>query len=568
MQRCGRNSMSDWIKRNLSCFDCGSSDALQESTHHYKCFSCGKSFKKRDRGEAVMIESSKNDKPSSDVIFPGKSYEIKTRRISLETAEKYKITSLKYTGYVSKQSVTDEWCFCFNNYVNGVLTTQKLRSVNNKKLQRVFGDQKEDKTLYGQWLFQPNPQRFVVITEGEFDAAVVHQEGGFAAVSVRNGAEGAVRNIKENMDWLSKWGYVILAFDNDAPGQKAVQACLAEPNLFEPGKLKIVHWPLKDANDMLLADRGHEIKRLVWDAEEWRPNDLLKISDYIEEALEKPKQGMDTPWPDLTNAILGWRPGTLNIIAGAAQIGKTEVVTEIIYDLMTKKVPVWLYSSEQILSETPQRLASKAMQVPLYLPNTKWEKDKIREKMMEFDKYFVRWYPKVAITAELILSRMKYSYLADKAKVFVVDNLKAIEGQLDDVYGKGMNKLMTEFKTFAVTHNVVVIVLSHLSKDKKQQKAGAKDDSWGTGRIPALENIYGSSSIEAWADLVISLARNYLSEDAFERTVTHVTLLKNRLPGERSSRRLYLQYVSDIGRLIPLPNADYEAYFDDEGDKK
>ncbi len=549
--------MGQWLQRNLSCFECGSSDAMQESEHHYKCFSCGKSFLKREKGDVVSSETPViRDK---NLLPCGSYYDIKSRKITRDTAQKYKISCTKYTGTFGHgdniEYVDNHWVFLFNKHSNGSLVSQKIRSCENKSHMKIVGDT-SNKELFGQSLFPPNPNRPIIITEGEFDAAVVYQETGYASVSINNGAESAVSNIRANIDWLSKWANCILAFDNDKPGQDATQKVI-EANLFEPGKLKLAHWALKDANDMLLADKSLEIKKAIWDAEEYRPKDLFTPKDCVELALTEPKAGVKTPWPDLTKALNGWRLNTVVTVAAADGIGKTELVDEVLTSLIEQNCKVWIYSSEQEPEETLQRQAGKQLGIPLHIPNAKWDKDAIREKILSFENKIYMWRPEKAISTEEVFERMRYASIAYGTKYFIIDHLKGVESQLTDPI-RGMGKFLCDLKGFVKVHKACVILMAHVAKDKKQGRVGQTDESWNRGRVPTKESVYGSSAITAWSDVIIALSRNVESEDPYEACVTKLSILKNRLMGNRGIKAIYLQYVEDVGRLIELSKADYE----------
>lgn len=559
-----------WLNRNLPCFECGSSDAMQESEHHFKCFSCTKTFLKRDinmentnnAGEKVEFSNNRG------LLPVGEFYDLKSRLISKVTAQKYKISCLKFNGTFghgdNSTYVSDHWVFLFNRYANGKLISQKLRSCADKNLMKQVGDTK-NKDLYGQQLYTPNPNRPIIITEGEFDAAVVNQETDMAAVSVNSGAGGAVNDIKSNIDWLSKWAYAILAFDNDSAGEEARQKVL-DANIFEPGKVRIAYWPSKDANDLLLEGRSLDIRKTLWNAEEYRPKDIFKPSDCLESALTKPVPGTNTPWTGLTEAIAGFSSNNIITIAAADGIGKTEVVDEIIAKMVSEKKKIWLYSCEQEPEDTLRRQAGKKLDLPLHLPGAKWDEDKIKESILSLDDLLYMWRPETSVTTESFLSKMKYVHIAYGVKYFILDHLKGIESQLLDP-NRGMGKFISDLKGFVKVHDSCVILLSHVAKDKKQGKVGQEDESWNRGRVPTKESVFGSSAINAWSNIVIGLSRNVEADDPAEACITKMSILKNRLLGNRGSKTIYLQYIEDTGRLIEMPKIDYEELMDKDDEE-
>lgn len=553
--------MSDWYQRNLPCIECGSSDAMQESEHHFKCFSCNKVFLKKDMCRSdkhIGADMSKNP----DLIDIGNYYDLKKRGITEKTCRKFNITCVKYTGsfgHGDKQHyVNDSWCYVFNTISNNSIIKQKVRRVDEKKDQKQFGDT-TSKEMFGQSAFNPDSSRSIVITEGEFDSAVVWQETGYNAISTTCGHTSLLKDIVNNFDYLSKYKDVIIGLDNDDVANETVKKFLESdiPNKLGPGKLRIAKWAMKDANELLLAGRAPDIKRAIWDAEEYKPEDLFTAEDFLEESLKDPEMGLQTPWVSLTNSIMGWGENTVNTVAAADGIGKTEVVDEIIHKAINDGVKVWLYSSEQSGSQTFRRQAGKAMNLPLHIPGVQADKELIKKHILNCNNKIIVWKPKKLVTTSELIERMTYVSVAQGVKLFIIDHLKGIEAQMSDT-NREMSKLLAELKLFVDSHKCSVILMSHVAKDKRQGKLGKDDDSWNRGRIPTKENIYGSSAIAAWSDVIIVLSRNVEAENPDEACVTRLSILKKRLMGNRGLQALYLKYIEDSGRLVEIEQIDYE----------
>ena len=98
----------------------------------------------------------------------------------------------------------------------------------------------------------------MVVTEGELDCLSVSmiQQNKWPTVSVKNGAQGAKRDVQKSLEWLESFETVVFMFDMDDAGQSAARACAS---VLTPGKAKIAQLPLKDANEMLMANRGKRL---------------------------------------------------------------------------------------------------------------------------------------------------------------------------------------------------------------------------------------------------------------------------------------------------------------------
>jgi twinkle protein len=116
--------------------------------------------------------------------------------------------------------------------------------------------------LYGEWLWHSAAKKKVIITEGELDTLSVSQvlDHQCPVVSLPNGSGAASKHISTRLKWLNGFDEIMLCFDQDEPGQKAVNACIP---LFPPDKVTVAKLPLKDASEMLQAGREQELEQAL-----------------------------------------------------------------------------------------------------------------------------------------------------------------------------------------------------------------------------------------------------------------------------------------------------------------
>ena len=135
----------------------------------------------------------------------------------------------------------------------------------------------KEAALYGQWLWRDKGNN-VTVVEGELDALSMSQafDHKWPVVSVKTGAAGAKRDIKQAIEWLEGFDSVVFMFDNDEVGQKAALECAA---LLSPRKAKIARLPLKDASEMLMANRVPELIDAFWGAKEFAPDGIINGED-------------------------------------------------------------------------------------------------------------------------------------------------------------------------------------------------------------------------------------------------------------------------------------------------
>jgi len=301
------------IKPREQCPDCAAKglDTAKDNLAIYAdgkyCQSCG------------YIEKVAPIKEYSALIA-GTVQELKDRGLTLKTCEKYNIRTTLYTGRLNGIDVDKEPIRIFPYYDKGKVVKQKIKSALDKKKQSQKGNT-EDKSLFGQNLFSPSEKIPVVITEGEEDAAAMWQMTQLPSVSIGNGAGNAKKELAINLEWLSGFKEVLLAFDNDAPGLEAFNSSVL---LFEPGKVKKVNFPLKDANEMLKAGREDEVKKCLWNAEIVKPSTIVFPSEVANKVLQKPNYGIPFPWPSMTKATYGMRTGEVYLLAGPTSSGKEQ----------------------------------------------------------------------------------------------------------------------------------------------------------------------------------------------------------------------------------------------------
>lgn len=166
--------------------------------------------------------------------------------------------------------------------------------------------------------------RTLFITEGQKDAMALTQvvkkfstTGKMPAViSLPNGVK-SVDKMQQYIKHFDRWAEVVLCFDMDDAGREAVKNFL----LIYP-EAKVAKYPLKDAHDMLMANREEELFQAVFfNAKTQLPDKLKRSSDVWDLASKRPEQGMSWPWPSLTSLTRGIRRGEGYYIGGGVKMG-------------------------------------------------------------------------------------------------------------------------------------------------------------------------------------------------------------------------------------------------------
>jgi len=420
------------------------------------------------------------------------------------------------------------------------MVAQKLRYP-NKDFK--FIGQPKRATLFGQQLWRDGG-KMVVVTEGEIDAMTVSQLQGnkWPVVSVQNGAQAAKRELSKQLDWLEKFDRVILMFDMDEPGRKAVEECAP---LFSPGKCKVASLPLKDANEMLLAGRGAEVIDAIWGAKEYRPDGLVSFKD-IKERIKKPIE-LGLPWwlDGLTDATYGRRYSELYAFGAGTGVGKTDWLTQqIAFDITELKQKVGLLFLETPVEELGKRVAGKLAGRTFHIPDSGWTEeeldrcvDAIEEGGFMYDSFGqTDW--------EVIKGHIRYMALSMDIRIFYVDHLTAMADTQDE---KGsLEQIMKEMAGLAKELNIIINFVSHLTTPEgKPHEEG--------GRV-TIRHFKGSRAIGFWSHFMFGLERNQQDDNEDLRQVTTFRCLKDRYTGRATGQTFFLRYDPLTGLLREIAN--------------
>ena len=571
--------MSEEISPRTQCPECAKNGGDGKNLAHYAdggtyCHKCGTPKGKYSNGLDLVS---------------GTLADLSHRRINKETTEKYRVREKLFTGYINKDfpQVVNERVMIYPFTENGKVVAQLIRSVNIKKAMGFRG--KKVNQLWGMDKFNPSKQWPVIVTEGHDDAMAAYQMTGtnnkdakyksssIAAVSVPKGAGNAHQAILDNLPWLAQWKEILICFDSDEAGRMAAEKCIGE---CEPGTVRNISLPLKDAGDMLKEGRIEEFKKAVWNAERIRPSTIVFPEDIRDKIFTPPEFGSPWPWPSMTKATYGRRKGELYLLAAATSIGKTEIVREIVFHLLENGEKAGVFSLEQQPEQTMQRYIGSAMGQRLYLPGCEgWDEAVMQVHYDKFARNIALYQPCSGILSlDALLTNIRWLNKSEGMEFFVIDNLKAlatnpqIEGKKVALHDY-LSFCQGAFFTIVRQLNINIFVLNHLAEDKIAKQAYVsispknRDEyldrtseemqkfinrpgmTWETGRMPSIENIFGGGNIKDLTDYILVASRNRMSEDYDEHRTIKMKFLKTRLDSTYEGFQFLLRYNYTTGRL-------------------
>lgn len=532
---------SQFIK-HTECSKCGSSDGRSlYSDGHSFCFCCH-DYEKAPRAtiedlEGLGITSFKQTQPEGykpvlEVFKNTEAVHVVERGISSATMHHYGAGSDGKNYYFP---------YCD---AAGKVIAAKIRGVEEKTFS-IQGDWKHA-TLFGQNKFTPGG-RAITITEGEFDALAAYQLTGsrFPVVSVRNGAQAALKDCRASFEYLDSFERITICFDNDEPGKAAANQ-VAE--LF--GSKAFIFKPkqegLKDACDYLAKGLNKEFVDTWWDAEKYVPDGIVSGStlwDLVNQPVEK--ADVMYPYHGINDLTYGIRCGELVTVTAGSGLGKSQFLREIVWQILSKTEDnIGLMFLEESVKKTAKSLMALAANKPLHLPDCEVTDEELldafnrtlgTDRLYLFDHFG-------STSVDNIINRVRFMAKGLACKYVFVDHVSIIvSAQESGDERKAIDEVMTKLRMLVQECGISLFVVSHLKRPS--------DKGHEEGAVTSLSQLRGSGSIAQLSDIVLGLERNGQHEDPIERHTTHVRVLKNRFSGI-TGKACRLLYSKQTGRMV------------------
>ena len=517
--------MSEWVERHLPCDDCGSSDALSINSDGFStCFSCNKRRKVRGEIKKEVKVSAPLDNKAASKFEDAQYRSIQDRGINRETCETYKCL---------KEG--DQITFGYTN-PQGQIVATKARGVEKKF--NIKGDW-GSAGLYGQSLFRSGG-KYVTITEGEFDALAAYQMLGskWPVVSIKSGAQSALRDCKAHFEYLNSFDNIVICFDNDEAGQEATEKVAA---LFGT-KAKVYRHQTgyKDACDYLDANKGKLFSDRWWEAEQYSPVGIVHLADMWDDFIADPTEKIPFPasWSTLNDMMNGGiERGEVTVIGALTSIGKSSVINSIAYHLMDNtNYKVGAMYLEGTKREVVRDMLSLDMATNLRtgaLPDEEilkkhWDAIAAKDNFIFVDH-------QGSLDNDKILAKLEYLAKGANCDIIIIDPIQAA---VDSSQNGDVIQFMDAILKFAKETNTSIILASHMRKP-----------DGGDAHAVSEYNLLGSSSINQIAFNTILLSRDKLAEEPEKRNATKLQLVKCRRTGETGPAG-WLRYDKETTHLF------------------
>ena len=540
--------------RHEACLTCGSQDNRaiyqNDGVLSYYCFGCDDSGFINEDINKEEDEYMKVEKETVEDIldFPVRGF--KERNITKTIAELYNVK----IGYGEDGQDIKYHYYPITN--NSKTVGYERRDVKNKNFTAI-GSVKNNNELFGQSLFPKGSGLKIVVTEGMLDAMSIQQvykleDKEYPVVSVINGAQNAAKQVIANLDYLNSFTEVIFAFDDDEPGRDGAEACA---KILRTGKAKIASFSRfgKDASDYLVKGKIYELKKALWDAEDYSPAGIISSADTLNLFLEDKRED-SIPYPDCFGEVnkmtFGRRTGELTIFTAGTGSGKSSFIREDIYHvLQTTDIKIGIVSLEESIRETLDGIIGLHLDKRINLPDTPFDRtgDEGTNAWKEVagDGRLTLLDHQGSLSDDSLIDKIEFM-AASGCKFIYLDHITIAVSEVDGNTNEAMDKVMSDLLKLCKKHDIWVGVVSHLRKT-------GKGKTYEEGADLTEDALKGSGSLKQIAFQIIGFTRNKYAEEEFERSKVKISVLKNRFSGFTGPAG-YARFNSESGRLMNVPS--------------
>ena len=526
--------------KRYPCSDCGSSDGvmIDPSDGHTFCFACGSYNKKRegmiDESDANRNTDAKSQTSVSDIDnYP--SLALTTRQISKEVVQYFGVKTHQYMNKPAHFYPYGDDCY-------------KIRIL--PKEFRILGNQGHGiSQLFGQREFNAGG-KMLVITEGEIDALSVAQasfetNGGKIWPVVSVPSANQLKLLLDHRSWIRSFQTVVLWFDTDEAGQKAIQQAA---KIIGFDKTKVVSCNDKDANDLLMKDGVRAVNNAIWNASAYNPAGIVSGEPIWEQYIER-QNTESIPYPQCLNGLndklKGIRHGEITLFTSGTGSGKSTVIKEIILELLrTQEHKIGLVSLEESIGDTAEKFIAMELKQPISQVKTDTQ---LKHERSAFERVFkseklVLLDHQGSVGDSSLIDKIEYMALMG-CKYIVLDHITIAvsEGSEGLAGNEAVDKVMSDLLKLVKKHNVWLGLISHL------RKSGGK--AFEEGNMASIDDVKGSGSIKQISFDIIAFSRNLIAETEEERNKIKFTVLKSRFTGLTGPAGK-AKYDRDTGRLI------------------
>lgn len=429
----------------------------------------------------------------------------------------------------------------------------ELKGFKNRIIEgkRIFalGDLKQDH-LFGWPQAILGDGKKLFITEGEIDCVSLFQilkeankhsqyaDRNPPVVSIPHGAAHAARALTANAARIRKqFTEIVLVFDKDDAGKKAVEECL---KVF-PDAI-VADLPCKDVNEGLMNGQSKAVhSACVFKAAKPKNTRLIQGSSLHQAAKIPPQWGFAWPWRGINELTRGIRLGETIYIGAGQKQGKSEIVNTLAaYFMREFGWKVFMAKPEEANVKTYKLIAGKLAGKKFHDPKVEFDEEAYDKAGEEIgDKlYMLNLYQHV--DWDTLKGDIREAALAG-CKAFFIDPITNLtNGMESGAANVKLQEIAQEASALALDLDIVIFLFCHL----KNPEAGPPHERGGKV-LPA--QFAGSRAMARSCNLMIGLEGNRDPElDAEQRNMRKLVVLENRETGEVGEFNMYWNPITTL----------------------
>jgi twinkle protein len=328
---------------------------------------------------------------------------------------------------------------------------------------------------------------------------------GHPSVSIPNGANSALKHIKENLKWVESFKKVYVNFDEDEAGNDAATEVM---NLLKVGLGYRVVLPVKDANDLLLTDSGDRVykdclskaqrrstnvllskeeKAQLFDSELSSNEGLGKADGYLSGLYELDNC---TEHPFLLNR------GEITVLFAAASVGKSSVARQVAANFISRGDKVLYFALEETIGRYLQKIIGMLARYDFRYSPTPITKEEVK-RYRDYAQEYVEVARLLDYSWREVEEAVEYAVRVNDVKLVIFDNLSAYVATVNKSMVEAVAEAMTGFVRLGKQFGHHTIVVSHTRRDNDIKE----------GEVPTMTHGLGGGGIERFADNVIGIGR-------------------------------------------------------------
>jgi twinkle protein len=510
----------------------------------WHCFHCGWAGSVSSNGGKVYVKPKYEPEPK----LPEKVIDwFKSRGISERVLIENKI------GY--GQSFQDKNAIQFPYFKGGHVVNIKHRTGDKQ-----FRQEKDAEKCFYRFDNVCDGSETLIITEGEIDALSCCEAGLNYVVSIPDGAPSAnSKSFRTKFDFirsaeklLGQFQKIILAVDNDEPGQRAEEELSRR---IGAEKCYRVEYPegCKDLNDVLVNHGTESILDVVKAARPYPVSGIIEPLDMkgrMSELWDKGLvRGASTGWKAI-DEIYTVKPCEMTVVTGIPGSGKSNWIDNLMLNLSL--MHGWSHAvfrpENWPIERHLQTLLEKLCELPFAKPFKEWHphgtktiermpKDVAISGLKELNDYFHFIVPEDELmTVDTILEKARIAIFRYGVKGIVIDPWNEVEHQFhglrEDQY---ISLQLTKIRQFARKNGVHIWVVAHPRNLRKDDDGGYKP--------PTMYEISGGAHWRNKADNGICVHRPNYQKDEVKIIVQKIRFREVGKIGEAD-----LKYIRATGK--------------------